>query len=178
MLVGFLFIEHHSTETSSDQEFELTLTVDKKLSEISDQLVRYFSTLSSQKDNEILTFQQTIFLSLLQDRHADDFFNIYKQTDASVKEDTISEIFRELRIPENKAKRHIERYFNQLRRLRQEDDSKNQKFSLDQLYSILNMQHIRDLVDEWQRLEGRLAIIFEQRDQFVDIVIRCFKERR
>lgn len=79
--VSWLSVHRSTFPDFSFENQQIESTVDQKLSELSNLLVRYFSAVSKQKDNEILKFQQQIFLSLLSDRDRVGLFDEYMSTD-------------------------------------------------------------------------------------------------
>jgi predicted ATP-dependent endonuclease of OLD family len=64
--VNWLSIHRSSPHDRSSEDRTFDSSVDQKLQSLSNELVRYFATISKQKDDEIRAFQEYLFVSLIE----------------------------------------------------------------------------------------------------------------
>lgn len=178
-LVNVSWLSVHRTairdRTSEERRFEST--VDQKLYELSNKLVRYFSALGTQKDEEILKFQQMIFLSLLRPSGAGDSLKTWPAADIGMHREAIGEIFDELKISSDKAG-VVESYFDEFLKLHEKLAKDGVDITAADIFLLMSADRIRDIVKEWQELGKKIAQIFSNRDRFQSIVNSMLQRKR
>jgi recombinational DNA repair ATPase RecF len=111
--VNWLSIHRTPFLERSREERSHKHSVDQKISSLSNDLVRYFSTLSSQKDHEVTSFQQSIFVSLLEEENQEgDFFDTQALNSLDTYQNALSQIFGELHVDNNTTKDLMTRLYN------------------------------------------------------------------
>ncbi|SNS40881.1 MULTISPECIES: AAA family ATPase [unclassified Azospirillum] len=146
-----------------DKSFENS--VDKKISEISENLVRYFSSLEKLSNEEMTKFQEIIFLSLLMEPHSDDLRSSVRNVDLDAERHTLIEIFKKFHISENQYSRKINSHFDKLKSAQGQSDLK-----LEDIISVTNRLRIQSVLKDWRRSLERQNNIFSFRDKFLNVV--------
>lgn len=169
--VSWLSIHRTSLRDRSNEERTFESSVDQKLFDQSHQLIRYFSALNAQKDEEVLNFQRMVFLSLLKVPDPKGSLEEWGADDIAAYKRAMEEIFKELRIPSEQVQHDITIYFDGLARLASKLGSRK-AFSLNnaEMSIFMGADKIRGLVGDWQMLGEKLKSIFAHREKFKSIV--------
>ncbi|WP_420346435.1 AAA family ATPase [Pelagibius sp.] len=176
-LISVSWLSIHRTETprraSEDRSFEST--VDRKIDDLSNELVRYFSTLSRQKDEEMQRFQEFVFLSLLDERSEEELFDPRRKRKLKEQQDTLAEVFEELNIKNQGLNNKIRRYFSKAdQTFNRIESEKATEVTTDEFVNLLGVWRIESIVDRWNELQDRLSEIFERRDRFAKEIDELF----
>src|SRR3546814_14949996 len=73
-----------------------------KLSELAHRISRYYSTLTSLKNQSVKSFQEFVFLSLLEERSERQIFTITREVDLDEQRANLIEAYEQLGIDKNK----------------------------------------------------------------------------
>jgi len=168
--VGWLSVHRSSLNERTPETKTFESPVDQKLADLSNELVRYLSSLSKQKDDEVLKFQQNIFLSLLKEDSRRSFDPSGQSTTFSNQRSAIEEIFRELHIPMSSAKSTVNSYFKKASAAFARHKMAGETPSPDDAAILMSLERIQGLIEDWQELGKRLSTIFEQKEKFLSIV--------
>lgn len=104
---------HRSTGPRPQREEKsFESSVDMKLSEISDSLVRYFSQLQKRASDEINKFQETVFLSLIYEPDEKGLLSAVQDLDIAQEKQSLREIYNQFGVHENRFATRMERYFS------------------------------------------------------------------
>jgi predicted ATPase len=170
-LVKVDWLSVHRTPASDRLYDERTYesTVDKRLEAISNDLVRYFNSLSKQKDEEVRKFQEFIFASLLEQPSESEFLDTFSSAKLTEHKHSMTEILKELKVTRVEIADLVEPFFKRVAEVRQRlEDSKELRLS--DLHVIISAQRIDAVVERWKQLRDDLGRIFEQRAKFETII--------
>lgn len=81
-----------------------------------------------------------------------------------------------MHISKNKAQQSIRSYFEKIENLRSQLESKK-SYSDSEISLLESVQHVRELIEEWKKLDQKITTIFEQKIDSYKLLIQCFKER-
>ena len=162
----------HRASPSEDRERKsFESTVDRKLDELSNRLVRYFSMLGRQGSELLEKFQETIFLSMLVGRSQRGLFrrDMDENLDLEEEKKALNDIFSQFKLDERKYSSRVENHFSILTKaIKKLQDSEGLTHS-DVAAIVLN-DRIDSIIDDWKSLEEKRAIIFEPREIFLRII--------
>ena len=177
-LVNVSWLSIHRTTLMSErgEDTSYESTVDKKLGDISNQFVRYFSALAQQGSILLENFQEEIFLSLLVRGNISKALLETTQLDISNEQEALVDIFRQFSLEETAYKQRVNRHFEVLQKA-QEKLTKKEKLSFAETATLLATMRIHNVVKKWNILVSRRAEIFEPRQTFVDILNSMFQSK-
>ncbi|MEW6235791.1 MAG: AAA family ATPase [Candidatus Omnitrophota bacterium] len=170
-LVNISWLSIHRTTASyrSKEERSFESTIDQKLSELSNEFIKYFSLLDKQSAIEIDRFQQTIFLSLLSDESESEVFSILKSLDPDNEKQELIKIFKLFRLDENEYLKSVERHFDSYSKLFQKL-SNSSGFRLEDLSVLIGTRRIHSIVQDWSKLTEKQKDIYKPRNTFLNVV--------
>ena len=170
-LVQASWLSIHRTTAPSrvHEERSYESTIDQKLSELSNEFVRYFSSLEKQSINETEKFQQTIFLSLLSDKSEQKIVKSIVNLNIKNEKKYIIDIFKLFGLDENVFTERVNTHFKTFAEAQQKLD-KNQISTLDDLAAIIGTWRIHSVVQEYNKLLDKRKKIFEPRDTFLEVI--------
>jgi ABC-type dipeptide/oligopeptide/nickel transport system ATPase component len=172
--VNWLSIHRTPTLTTTYEESTYDSTIDKKIKDQSDALVRYFSTLSAQKDEETKRFQEYIFMSILEIVDIPKVLSKQGAAKADEYKTSMRVIFQELNVSDTTANDTITSFFEQVSNL---SKRKSPGMPINDFALLLELHRIEGVVDRWKTLQNRSAEIFEPRDKFVEIINRLLQRK-
>ncbi len=149
-----------------DRSYEST--VDQKLAELSNEFIKYFSSLDKQASIETDNFQQTIFLSLLTDEKEKDVFAFLKKLDYEKEKNALIQIFKLFNLDEKQFSKKVEAHYEAYARSIDSIDSKGVQFN--NLAVLLGTRRIHSVVQEWNRLTQKQKSIYQPRDVFIQVI--------
>lgn len=178
-LIKVDWLSVHRTPASNRSRDERTYesTVDRRLEAISNDLVRYFASLSRRKDEEMRGFQEFIFVSLLEQPSDVELFSpkIFSKLDEH--RTTMADILRELRVAAKSTPQLIGSFYARAEELSNRI-SANEGFSASDLQILVSSRRIDLVVERWKKLREGLDRIFEHRNRFMDIVNGLFQRKQ
>lgn len=174
--VSWLSIHRTTMMTERGEDSSYESTVDKKLDDISNQFVRYFSALAQQGSILLENFQQEIFLSLLVRGDITKALRETTQLDISNEQEALVDIFRQFSLEETAYTQRVNRHYEVLRKAQGKLNGK-EKLSLEETATLLATMRIHTVVKKWNSLVSRRAEIFEPRRTFVDILNGMFQRK-
>lgn len=151
-------------------------SVDRKLDELSNKFIRYFSALQSKVNEETELFQKQIFLSLLSDE-TEGFFRANDSIDSIVEMQSIKDIFSEFNVPEKQYIKKLEKHFVNYEHALNQIKNK-QGLNFNHAAALISTNRIHKIVQQWSALELRKREIFRSRDLFLDIVNSLFQRKK
>jgi predicted ATPase len=179
--VNWLSIHRISMTDRSREERSFESTVDMKLEALSNDLVRFFATLSRLKDDEVRPFQESLILSLLEredDVKKMDFPGV--ENIAKYKE-ALETIFKELHVGETRVAALIASFDKRGKTLKDklQSNKNRQAKNLDfhDLIFLTELRRIDEIVTRWNKLQDRLKEIFALRDNFIKITNDLLKRK-
>jgi len=144
-------------------------TVDRRLESISNDLVRYFASLSKLKDEEVRVFQEFIFVSLLEQPSDNELFSSRKTTKLDDDKEAMAAIFRELGVARRDISTLINSFYDRAESLFLRMRDRDLSFSPGDLSILVSSRRIDAVVDQWRQRKKEIDTIFSQRDKFVQI---------
>jgi len=173
--VNWLSVHRASNTDTSREDRSYDSAVDQRLEAISNQLVRYLSLFSREKDNEIRSFQETIFVSLLEHDASSDIFQTDRLSKLDDYRDALSNIFKELHVSAARTDELIDTFILRADEVRKKMDS---KLEFDDISLLFGLRRIDKLVSRWNLLQTRLAEIFSPRNKWISIVDELLKKKK
>jgi len=169
--VSWLSVHRTALETIESQDEQFESTVDRRLKELSERLIRYFSTLGKQGSVELESFQKTVFLSMLYRKGEKAFFTAAKDIDISDEKEALRGIFEQFKVEEKDFKGRLDAHFDALEKAKRSlESSKELPLSTADISVLIGTERIDDIVKEWNKLLERRRRIFQPRDKFLTIV--------
>ena len=167
----------NSVTTAAEKQFESS--VDRKIDALSNDLIRYFSTLSKRKDDEVRLFQESIFISLLEGAETHAPFDIRLLGNLTEYKDTLRNIFKELHVSNSSSDAIIESFIARAENLSKSDYVINGgEGLLDDAIFASGFRKIESIVRRWDDLQDKLTDIFSQRDKFLSIINEMLQKKQ
>ncbi|WP_405229334.1 AAA family ATPase [Lentisalinibacter sediminis] len=148
-----------------DESYEST--VDKKIEDLGDGLVRYFSSISRMRDELLADFQQQVFLSLI---------DLPKDSDStpalefeSLREG-LTAIYEQFGVDTKTTLRKLDQYFSALTRGIDSIENKDFDTSWRELVAAITAPRVAMVVREWWALQDRQARVEESRTKFLSLI--------
>jgi len=169
--VNWLSVHRTSTADRPRDERSFDSTVDQRLDELSHELVRYFSTLSRQKDDEIRSFQQSVFISLIETQKSKDLFETAPLEKLNDFRGALENIFHELHVVESKINKLLDSFFESAEHLKTLVNPQGEFSALmgEDAVVLFGLRRIEAIVDRWTALQEKLSQIFSPRDKWLRI---------
>ncbi|NTU70986.1 MAG: AAA family ATPase [Coriobacteriia bacterium] len=152
----------------ADESFDST--VDTKLNDLSDLLVRYFSELDQANSVEVRKFQETVFLSLLARENMRVNVSSVSPTDLPTEQRALLDIYDQLRVPATVFKRPVETHFRLVTEASTRLVGTSGEFSWDDIAALVLSDRTHAIVKEWNILRERQAAISEPQVRFLTVV--------
>lgn len=169
--VSWLSVHRAAPEAIESRDDQFESTVDRRLKQLSDRLVRYFSALGKQGSAELENFQKTVFLSMLFRKSGKPFFSTAKEINLPEEKKALRGIFEQFNVPEKDFKGRLDAHFAALEKAKNKLESpESAGLSTADISVLIGAERIDDIVDEWKKLLQRRRRIFQPRDQFLGIV--------
>jgi len=167
--VSWLSIHRTTAPYRFREEKSFESSIDQKMNELSENLVRYFSFLDKQSAAETDKFQQTIFLSLVSDESESEVFSLLRTLDYEKEKQTLIEIFRLFKLDEKKFSVRIEKYFKAYAAAFNKLNEK-EPLTIENLASLIGTKRIHAIVQDWNKLTEKQNEIYRHRNVFLDVI--------
>ena len=174
--VSWLSIHRTSSSRHSPEEESYESTVDQKLEELSNELGKYFSVLSSKVSDEIAEFQRNIILSLLTEQPESVVFSLVKSFDLKEEKKALIDIFSKLKIGGRNPTKKIDKHFQEVSEARIKL-SKEQGLDINDLMTLVNSYRSHRVVENWNDLLKKQAKILQPKSTFVDVLNGLFQRK-
>jgi predicted ATP-binding protein involved in virulence len=168
---------HRAAALRNSPEESYESSVDQKLDELSTKLGKYFSVLSSKVSDEMAAFQRNIILSLLTEQTKATVFSLVKGFDLDEEKKALSDIFSKLEIGSKTAKIKLDKHFQEVNTARNKMASK-EGLDLNELMSLVNSYRSHIVVQNWNSLLVKQAVILAPRTTFVEVLNGLFQRKR
>ncbi|EGD6048022.1 AAA family ATPase [Escherichia coli] len=153
-----------------------TSTIDHKISNLNNDLVRYFSVLSQQFSDHTIEFQKQSFLALINNEGANAIFQFSSSIDIENERKQLIEVFEVLGV-ENKAyAKKLNDHFARLEKVRKKNNLTG--IAVDDFSVIYNSWRAHTLVADYEVLQAKKAKIFKPRDNFINLLNSMFGGRK
>lgn len=152
-------------------------TVDRKLDELSNRLVRYFSILGRQGAGLLEKFQESIFLSMLVGKsHQRGLFRRDPSLDIEKEKEALNAIFSQFNLDEKKYSSRVENHFSTLTKAIQKVHDGGGLSNIDVAAIILN-DRIDSIIEDWNALVEKRKVIFAPRETFLEIINQLMQRK-
>lgn len=166
-----------SERSREDRSFESA--VDQKLETISNELVRFFATLSRRKDEEVGLFQESVFVGLLERQSGTDFLDTSKLESLDSFVMALAGILKELHVSQANADQLLGDFEKTGNNIKRSIRRRNEPgFKIDDIVYLLGLRRISSIVDRWHKLQVKLSEIFAPRDKWLRIANELFQRKR
>jgi len=145
-------------------------TVDRKLDELSNRMVRYFSMLGRKGAGLLEKFQETIFLSMLVGKsHQRSLFRVDSELNINSEKEALNAIFSQFNLDEKKYTSRVENHFSTLTKATKKVSVNEALSNVDVAAIILN-DRIDSIIEDWNSLVEKRTEIYEPRETFLKIL--------
>ena len=170
-LVNLSWLSIHRTTPPhrSHEERSFESSVDRKLDDLSNELLKYFSLLSKKSNDETEKFQKSIFLSLLADEGEDQLLSATKKLNIDTEKTSLIDIFQAFGLSESAYGRRVETHYKAFADSMSKLKNKKSIF-INDLNSLLGSWRIHSVVQEWNKSVDKQSKIYETRDTFLSIL--------
>ena len=169
--VSWLSVHRASSSVGDFEEESNESTVDRKLKELTNRLVRYFSTLGKAGSEQFENFQKEVFLSMLYRKSGKAFFSTAKEIDIDEEKKALVGIFNQFQVKSKEFTARIESHFDALAKAKEKllSDEPTPLTNTD-ISVLIGTERIDYIVEEWEKSIAKRKVIFEPRDTFLDII--------
>lgn len=157
-----------------ERQFESS--VDFKLDQLSNKLVRYFSEMDQRANQRLQEFQKEAFLSLLSTTDSENFISSVQELNADNEKRGIESIFERFDLSPNKYKKPLDHHFNILDQAIQKVSDK-EPMVMEEVDSLTGTLRIHTVVEAWNRMLDEQRSIYLPRDTFIDVLNRMAQRK-
>lgn len=174
--VSWLSVNRADNLYNRDIDKRTLSTIDHKINDLNNSLVRYFSVLSQQFSDHTIEFQKKSFLALINNEGADPIFNFSNSIDIDKERKTLVEVFDVLGVENKHYVRKLNEHFSRLEKVKSKNNTK--AISADDFSVIYNSWRAHTLVADYEILQTKKAGIFRPRDNFISLLNTMFNSRK
>lgn len=176
--VNWLSVHRTVSGDRTQERVSYESSVDQRLESLSNDLARFFATLSRQKDDEVRSFQESIFISLLDQPEGKNLFDARQLNHIDDFKDALINIFKELHIPHSKTESKLLSFINRAEQTKTNFQNLKGHVAFEDVIILLGVRRIADAVDRWKDLQKRLSTVFSSRDRWQKITNELFIRKR
>lgn len=169
VMVCWLSIHRSPEELRHVEDKRYMPAIDQKIARIKDELIKYFFTLSNEYSNEVINFQKSTLLSVLNPEKIDTVILFSNNIDIEKEKKSLSAIFDILGVDEKKYSQKIKGHFDRFNTAIKHRRS-GSPISVDHFTSIYDVWRSHSLVQEYEDLQKRKSEIFKPRDNFINVI--------
>ncbi|EKG3234637.1 TPA: AAA family ATPase [Citrobacter freundii] len=174
--VSWLSVNRADNLYSRDIDKRALSTIDHKIIELNNNLVRYFSVLSQQFSDHTIEFQKKSFLALINNEGANPIFQFSSTIDIDQERKTLVEVFDVLGVDNKHYLKKLNEHFSRLEKVKKRDNLKS--ISVDDFSVIYNSWRAHTLVADYEILQTKKSSIFKSRDNFISLLNSMFNGRK
>ncbi len=153
-----------NTEQSSEP------SVDKRLTQLGNQLVRYFSKLAARRDEETSSFLKQLFPVLVsQSSEESNFLTKSSDIDFGALRDSVDDLIQQLGLGNRVLERHLNNHFKLAMRA-----AEKHSYSSAELAALIASSTMQRVVARWNRSLVKQAEIAQPRREFLEILNSMF----
>jgi len=172
-LINVSWLSIHRAKLSDrirdDKSFESS--VDQKLDNLSDRLVRHFSQLDKKIESETKSFEEQIFLSLLTEADLNELYTTIKTLDLGDEKKALNEIFELFGMRQQNYKELLDKKFRRIRHSTEKlnPDNEDPPVELEDILSYASLMRIHSIIKDYKQLINKQNQIFILRDKFIEL---------
>ncbi|GGK79321.1 AAA family ATPase [Amphritea balenae] len=169
-LTQISWLSVHRASPSEDRERKsFESTVDRKLDELMNRLVRYFSSLGRNASGLLEKFQESVFLSMLVGRKQGNLFRPNAALDLEEEKDTLYSIFNHFNLDVGNYKSRVDNHFVKLDKAMNKVNEKEGLDYIDVASIVLN-DRIDQIIEDWKIVTQKRSDILQPRETFLKII--------
>lgn len=161
-------------DSREDSTFEST--VDKKLDDLANGLVRYFSTLEKGGAELVDEFQRKILLALLSPKDFSIALHEVQRLHIEEEKAAIVEICQKIGLNEYLFKPSVDKFFNTLATAR-DKFTKSEGVEMHDFSTLLETVKLHEIVKDWQSMTEKQRSIFAPRETFIGVLNQLFQRK-
>ncbi len=172
--VRWLSIHRTTSRADDDEDESYESTVDRKLDELTHELIKFFSKISSAGEAESEQFQKTVFTSLLYTPTSQwDLITSVRRLNLEEEKAALQEIFRKFRVPEYSFSEQLTEHFHLV-----ESSVDKTELSPSHLIALVSMRSIHRVVTDWQNTVKKQLEISKPKEQFLTLLNEMMKPKK
>ena len=168
---------HRSQSLGQREERSFESTVDKKLDQMANELIKYFGLLFRQGEAEQAKFLQTVFLSLIRQQTGINLFDAMTKLDLASEQKALAQIFEQFLLNQQDFSpaivAHFEAVQSAITAMKEREG-----FNTMQLSAVLAMARIHSLVQDWHKFGENQRLIYEPREAFLGMLNRMMVRKK
>lgn len=165
---------HRASSFNDNERKSFDSTVDRKLNELENRLVRYFSTLGRKGSSLLEKFQESVFLSMLVNRSNRGLMRAIESGGESVdleeEKETLNAIFSQFNLDERKYTSRVDMHFSVLKNAIGKFSKPTEGIENIDIAAIVLNDRIDNIIDDWKELVEDRKKIFKPRELFLQII--------
>ena len=174
--VSWLSVNRADNLYNRDIDKRALSTIDHKIIDLNNNLVRYFSVLSQQFSDHTIEFQKKSFLALINNEGAKPIFEFSRSIDIDKERKTLVEVFDVLGVENKYYLRKLNEHFSRLEKVQKRENLKT--IAVDDFSIIYNSWRAHTLVADYEVLQTKKSDIFKPRDNFISLLNSMFNGRK
>lgn len=175
-LINITWLSIHR-KNRSGEERNYDSTIDAKIDDVKNSLIRYFSKLNRQCSVQTDQFQKFVFESLVVAHKLDDINKLVNDLDYEKEKKSLKEIFKYFHLAEDKNIKKLEKYFKIFEKS-YEKMKKKEGITLDDISVLLGMVKIHSVSDEWFNVQKIQSNINKPKDLFFQVVNNLLQNKK
>ena len=176
--INWLSVHRNIEKTKIDNEDVYRPAIDVKLELLNNELVKFFSTLTKKYSDEVLEFQKKTLLSVLTSEKENSLLAFSDTIDIEQEKKLLGDIFSILGVEEKKYKEkvnvHLEK-FNKAIEFRKNNDG---RMKFEHILSMMNVWRGHSLISEYEKLQNQNNLIFSPKNKFIETINKLFSGRK
>jgi len=178
-IVNVSWLSIHRANITSDlhEESSYESSVDQKLSELSNSLIKYFSALASKVRDEIEEFQKNIIVSLLTEKTQNTVFSLVKRLNLEQEKNSIKDIFDHLKIDKKGTSSSLDKHFKAVGDAISKMEM-HEGLMLPDLMSVTNSFRIHRVVLEWNSFLEKQKQILKPMETFLSVLNGLYQRKK
>lgn len=151
--------------------------VDQRLYHLSNELVKYFSSLAIRADAETNKFQRFVFLSLLGRESPDELVDSVQKLDLAQERNTLTAIFKTFQLSEPEFQPDLEGHLK-IAKAAIASVQKQKSLTFPQWIGLINLWRSHSVVQQWHALDVRQQVIYEPKVTFLSVLNGMIGQKR
>ncbi len=164
---------HRGPYVARGEEREFESSVDQRIAELSNGLVKYLSSLSRKKEDKVARLQEFIFLSLLSELEVGSLSRSYSKEATIRQQEAMAEIFRELHVSESIFDEKLRAFFAASEAI----GKKSGRININDVENLASRSRLIKIIGEWEKYKNEIDSIYSNRNVFEEIVNDLFARK-
>ncbi len=174
--VSWLSVNRTDDIYNIDFENKAMSTIDHKIINLNNDLVRYFSALSQQFSEHTIEFQKQSFLALINNEGASAAFQFSSSIDIDLERKKLIEVFEVLGVENKSYAKKLNDHFGRIEKIKKNVNLTG--ISVEDFSVIYNSWRVHTLIADYDVLQTKKTNIFNPRDNFIKLLNSMFGGRK